>query len=92
MFWTLDLLFEQGKGKTEHQEQEGSSVYKVIAGDQGVLDLPSSPAMALNTRRMSGMAASQPGGHALLETLDAFRRKHASQNKEIIHRNSDLMR
>lgn len=47
----------------------------------------------MNTRRVSGMVqAAGPGGQALLETLDAFKRKHVSQNKEIIHRNSDLMR
>lgn len=49
--------------------------------------------MALSTRRMSGMvSAAGPGGQALLETLDAFKRKHVSQNKEIIHKNSELMK
>lgn len=49
--------------------------------------------MASSTRRMSGMVASAgPGGQALLDTLEQFRRKHVNQNKEIIHRNSDLMR
>jgi hypothetical protein len=44
---------------------------------------------------MSGMAGGYPGGgqsNAMLEAMESFRRKHASQNKEIIHRNSELMR
>ncbi|GAA5863830.1 hypothetical protein JCM1840_005782 [Sporobolomyces johnsonii] len=44
------------------------------------------------TRRLSGMpqGANHQQTSLMLETYEAFKRKHLSQNKEIIHKNSEL--
>ncbi|GAA5996347.1 uncharacterized protein JCM10292_007549 [Rhodotorula paludigena] len=44
------------------------------------------------TRRLSGMpqGSNHQSTSLMLETYEAFKRKHLSQNKEIIHKNSEL--